>query len=122
MKLNCSEQHIQNSCILKQNCGSLLLANTIYANLCSEIQPFQLTINFYNFASKKIIIKAKLHRRVDFIIKNQFQEVESKIKHTCISLWPKRHSSLGTDSISGTKMQTKKSILDVRKCWSINGM
>ena len=59
MKVNrFKEFGVGNFCFDK-NCGSLLLADIICANLCSKIRLFHLIINFHDFASTKIIIKAK---------------------------------------------------------------
>ena len=86
MKVYHSEEICPRIFCFDKNCGSLLLSNIIHANLCSEIRPFHLIINFYNFDSTKIIIKGKLLRKVSFMIRNQFQEARSKIQRMCISL------------------------------------
>ena len=66
MKVNHFKEFGVGNFYFDENCGSLLLANIIHANLCSQIQLFHLIINFYNFAPTRIIIKAKLLRKVDF--------------------------------------------------------
>jgi len=86
MKVYHSEDICPRIFCFDKNCGSLLLSYINQANLCSEIRPFHLMINFYNFDSTKIIIQGKLLRKVSSMIRNQFQEARSKIQSMCISL------------------------------------
>ena len=66
MKVNPSEEICPRIFCFDKNCGSLLLADIKQANLCSEISRLHLIINFYNFAPRKICIKAKILRMVEF--------------------------------------------------------
>ena len=49
-------------------------------NLCSEIYPFQLIINFCNFALIKKYLNKSYSEGLTFIIKNKFQSDWIKIK------------------------------------------
>ena len=68
MKVNHFEEFGVGNFCSDRFCGSLLSAD-IHENLGSKIWPFHPIINFYNFASTRMCVKAKLLRMVDLYIK-----------------------------------------------------